>query len=216
MAKGQNKDKLGKYSEGKSGKKSTAEVKNAKIQKIENNAAIEKKPNKIVVAAVIVVVIAVVFTALFSGIVSYHTTSFPEFKSNFDSAKMVSVYVNTENSSTTPFLINCEYQLVYQLTSSPTLHNNNATVNLFYVENNSCLFKQYSESSNSTATEKNLLANYTTISKSSCLNYSKTTPSIFLNYSKSASSTVITTPTKLYFIGNSTFLDACGIAYQIT
>ena len=129
---------------------------------------------------------------------------------------MVSVYVNTENSSTTPFLINCEYQLVYQLTSSPTLHNNNATVNLFYVENNSCLFKQYSESSNSTATEKNLLANYTTISKSSCLNYSKTTPSIFLNYSKSASSTVITTPTKLYFIGNSTFLDACGIAYQIT
>lgn len=171
-----------------------------------SKSSITRKGFAIVALGVLIVVI--LFGAIFYNVpyINNGNQSFNIFKSNFNSAKNVSIYINDNNSVAYPYMISCEASLIEELTGPTGAHRPANSINLYVLHNNSCVYNPGGLGS--------LIKNYTYTSSSACLSYGNATPSISVGYG-SMNATKIT-DNKLTFVGDSAFLQQCGISYQIT
>ena len=155
-----------------------------------------------------VLIVIIIFGAIFYSIpyINNGNQSFNTFKSNFNSAKNVSIYVNDNNSVAYPYMISCEAALIEELTGPTAAHRTANTINLYVLHNNSCVYNPGGLGA--------LIKNYTYTTSSACLSYGNSTPSIIVGYSTENATHI--SDNKLTFVGDSAFLDQCGISYQIT
>ena len=157
----------------------------------------------IVIAGIIIV--AVLFSSIFYKFVNT-SQQFQTFKSNFNSAKNVSIYLNYTNQSAYPSQIACASDLIQELTGPTQIHRNANTINYDVLYNNSCVYNPGGLGT--------VVKNYSYVSKSQCLSMGAGQPAIFISYS-SVNSTIIN-GNNFYLSGNAKFLALCGISYQIT
>ena len=213
-----------KNSKNKSTHKSTAHIKQTIAAKTNENAAAHmaphakladtKKPkNSITRKGLAIIMLGVLIVVILFGAIFYNVPyinngnqQFNTFKSNFNNAKNVSIYINDNNSVAYPYMISCEAALIEELTGPTSAHRPANSISLYVLHNNSCVYNPGGLDS--------LLKNYTYTSSSACLSYGNLTPSISVGYS-SQNSTKITN-NKLTFVGDGAFLQQCGISYQIT
>ncbi len=177
------------------------ERKRSKARQKEDRKSSWKTP-AIVVAAI--VIIAALAYLSYSEL--YGTTSFQDFKSAFNSAPNVAIYINDTNSTTYQYILGCTSSLIQELTGPTAAHRNSTTIRLFVIYNNSqsCLY----------STGKfGYSVNYSYDTVSNCLNYSRTAPSIFFSYGDVNHTSII--GNRLYIAGDKAFMNYCGIAYQI-
>lgn len=165
----------------------------------------QKGRSKAPYAVAAAVLVIAVFAYLFYGLLA--PTSFPAFKSSFNSAGSVAIYVNDTNSSTYTYALACADSLIQELTGPTAVHRDASTIHFFVLYNAStaCVYNP--------GVLGQVAANYTYTSASYCLNYSSAMPSIFLKYS--AANSTIVEQNRLYVSGNAKFMALCGIAYQI-
>lgn len=133
-------------------------------------------------------------------------TSFSTFKSNFNSADSVAIYVNDTNPYYT-YAVTCADAIIQELVGPTSAHRNASTIKFFIIYDNStsCIYNPgIIGSANSS---------YANATAEECLNYSRSMPSIFLRYSD-VNSTIVT-PNRLYISGDARMMTLCGIAYQI-
>ncbi len=192
----------------------TKATETAKEQVLHTKNANNKKPQTsitkrgLAIVALGVLIIVILFGAIFYSVpyINNGNQSFNTFKSNFNSAKNVSIYINDNNSVAYPYMISCEAALIEELTGPTSAHRPANSINLYVLHNNSCVYNPGGLGS--------LLKNYTYTSSSACLSYGNSTPSISVGYSSENATKIINN--KLTFVGDSAFLQQCGISYQIT
>lgn len=162
---------------------------------------------KYIVATVLVVII--IASAIFAtGLLSKHPSnaSFDAFKSNFNSAPRVNIFVAAYNGTVLSSTVGCATAVIEQIVASQANHRDASTIDLNIINETSCIRTVGLGTSN--------VSNYTTTSLQNCLNTSDTEPSIFINYS--LTNTTIIKPDALYVSGDSMFLSECGIASEIS
>lgn len=155
------------------------------------------------IAIVVFVAVAVASYEIFSNLYSTATPGgFSVFKSNFNSAQRVAVYVTDYNSTAFSSVATCANKLITSVISGT--RRNSSSIDYFIVNSTSCTYVRGLGTS---------AGNGTTASIPDCLSLSGSEPTIYLNYS-STNRTVIK-PYYLYTSGDSLFLSECGIATEM-
>ena len=169
----------------------------------------DKKPGRmssIAIIIAIVAVIAVIAAIAYARLYSSSSSSFNAFKSAFNSAPKVGIYVTADNSTGLSSTVGCATTLIERIVETPQTHRSPSSIGFYVMNSTSCVY-----SSNGLG---GTIKNYTYTSTENCLNFSRGVPSIFLNYSN-ANSTLITHDS-LYISGDAAFMNQCGIAYELT
>jgi|GEM_PF-1369674 hypothetical protein len=154
----------------------------------------------------IVIVVAIIGAAIFAG--SYMTQNgndFNTFKSNFNSAPRVAIFVTAYNGTVLSSTVGCATAIIEEVASSRTYHRNTSTIDFDILNQTSCI-----KSSGLSGKP----SNYTITTLQNCLNTTKSEPTIYINYS--SSNMTIIRPDYLYISGSDMFLRECGIASEIS
>jgi len=176
-----------------------------KEQASEQKKTEQKKSGRSYRYVFLVLILIVFAAALFYVYRSYRTTptSFSTFKSNFNSAQRVAIYVNGFNQTALVSTVDCSTTIISTIIASPVSHRNSSTIDYYVLNQTSCLYHRLGSGTN----------NYTNLNLSDCLNSANAEPSIFLNYS--ITNTTIIRPTQLYIAGDQKYLRECGIAPEL-
>lgn len=178
-----------------------AEARKEKTKKVEKKQEKEEKRQPIALyLGVIIVVVVIIAALLLFTPSSLSNVSFSSFKQNFNVAPRVAL-VSYYNASGYAEETTCTTALVEILAS----HRNPATIDFFTIQNNTCTFIP-----NGIGHPGNL----TTTNSSACLSTAASEPSISLNYS-SFNRTVVT-PDHLNIFGDSSYMQACPIAVDLS
>ncbi|MCL5440986.1 MAG: hypothetical protein M1448_03870 [Candidatus Marsarchaeota archaeon] len=153
---------------------------------------------------VAIVVVSVIYLYL-SHLGNSSSSNFLSFKSAFNSAPHVGIYVAYLNGTTFSYTMGCATTLIEELTANRTTHRVPNTINFYVINGTSCIY------SNGLG---NPSSNYSNLSSSGCISFSKSVPSIFINYT--AENNTVVSGKDLYFSGSTKYLSECGIAYEVT
>jgi hypothetical protein len=179
------------------------------VQQAKEQVQVHHRKRGVVKYAVAVAIIVVIIgVAIFAGSIlsQGQSSSFGVFRSNFNSAPRVAIFVTAYNGTIFTGTLGCATSVIQEIVASRTNHRNSSTID-FNVLNQSTCTRSKGLSTQGT--------NYTTTSVQNCLNISGTEPTLFINYSTSANTTIIK-PDYLYIAGDAQFLRQCGIADQIS
>jgi hypothetical protein len=158
------------------------------------------------IIAAIVIIVAAIAAALLYNAYGAGGASFTTFKSTFNSAPRVGIYVVADNGTGLASTVGCATQLIEKIVATPGIHRNSSTIGFYVLNSTSCTYLAGGLGRQ--------IKNYTYTSASDCINFSRSAPSIFLNYSQ-YNNTIIK-KSAIYIEGNAAFMGECGIAYEIT
>jgi hypothetical protein len=156
------------------------------------------------VALIVFIAVAVVSYVIFNDLYSAATPGgFASFKSSFNAAQRVAIYVADYNSTVFSNTGTCADKLITSMITYT--HRNSSTIDYFIVNGTSCTYVRGLGAKAS---------NGTIASIGDCKSLSGSEPTIYLNYS-SKNETIIK-PDYLYTSGDGLFLSECGIATEIS
>ncbi|MGC8648586.1 MAG: hypothetical protein ACP5SJ_03820 [Candidatus Micrarchaeia archaeon] len=169
----------------------------------------DSKSNTLAIALIITIIAAIIALSVvvYLKISSSGTAHLNSFRSSFDSAPRVNIYVDAQNGTALASTVDCATALIEKIIETPQTHRSPSTIGYYVMNSTSCVY-----SSNGLGVT---IKNYTYTTAQNCLNFSKGVPSIFLNYSAAENSTYISGD-NLYVVGDAQFMQECGIAYSLT
>jgi hypothetical protein len=148
------------------------------------------------VAAVSYVIVNDIYSAAAPG-------GFSAFKSNFDAAQRIAIYVPDYNNTVFSITGTCADKLITSIVTYA--RRNSSSIDYFIVNRTSCTYVRGLGTKAS---------NGTTTSIAGCQSLSGSEPTIYLNYS--LKNTTVIKPDYLYTSGDSLFMSECGIATEIS
>jgi hypothetical protein len=151
----------------------------------------------------LLVVLAVAIIALAYVWASSSQPTFQNFRSAFDSARNISIYVQYTNSSFFVSANGCASSLIEKLTSNQTYHKAPGAISFFVINETSCTYL---------AGLGTAAGNYSTATPQQCINMAEGKPSIFLQPGQNGTQV---TRESLTVTGTYSYVMECGIASEL-